>query len=524
MGVRILLLLIVALLASVPASAGWLVAETQHFRIYSQGSEKQLRADAAVLEDYHQLLELLTQRKFADDAPRLDIYLVRNGAALRTIVPEIGKQVAGFYHASDAGIAAFAASGSGPADWTPGRQILLHEYAHHFMSQVGSAALPAWYVEGFAEYLMTATFRPDRVEFGNYNKGRAYTLAAMPWISMEALLTRPPGVNIDAFYAQSWLLTHYMFRAEGMAPRLKAYLARVTAGEDPVAAFKAEVANDLPGFQSKLRAYLNGNNLTYSRMKRRPPEAARVTVSALPPAADDMLLPLASLQLPQQAAIDAVSLALMKKAAAGAESDPWVGRALAIGEAIAGDRKAAAAGLDAHLARQPDDPIALRWRASLYRASDPDTPRADVLAARRLLARAFKAAPNDWQVLYAYARTYLSQPGKLSANVVDVLAQANRLAPQVSGLGMMAGMALAQDGFYSAAYAAMAPFVFNPHGRAAPPVLRDFLASLRGGDKARVDAALVALKAAPEPAETAVEVPPIPAPEAETTDVVDQSR
>jgi hypothetical protein len=32
------------------------------------------------------------------------------------------------------------------------------------------------------------------------------------------------------FYAQSWLLTHYMFRAEGMQPKLTAYLKAVAAG------------------------------------------------------------------------------------------------------------------------------------------------------------------------------------------------------------------------------------------------------------------------------------------------------
>lgn len=488
------LLLLLGLLLAQPALATWRVAETAHFRIYSEASEKKLREDAAVLEDYHRLLLMLTGRKWPEDAPKLDIYKLSGRGQMVMLSPRIGPNVQGFYRPTDAGIVAVSLQGSsGGQQFITGQEILLHEYAHHFMLQNASGALPAWYVEGFAEYMMTADFKPDRVDFGGANLGRAYALQLESWLPLEQVLVRPPKVNQQAFYAQSWLLTHYLFRMEGMKEPLRDYLKRVTGGEESVAAFKAAISDDLPGFQRKLRAYADGKNMTFSKMTRKAPAAAEIRVTTLPAAADDMLLPLVAMQLPQKAETDAANFARLKKAAAKLPDDPWAARALAVAEAISGDRSAAAAQLDALLLTLPDDPLLLRWRAHLYRADKSGADIQDVRAARRLLARAFKVAPNDWQVLSAYARTFMAQGGALPPAVLDVLVRAHVLAPQAPGLAIQTGMALARAGEYAGAYNAIAPLAFSPHARDASQPLRALLEALANGEKAGVDAALLAV-------------------------------
>jgi hypothetical protein len=85
---------------------------------------------------------------------------------------------------------------------------------------------PAWYVEGFAEYFMTATFFPTRVDFGLFDAGRAYSLSQQ-WLNWDRVIGRETAklrsADVLMFYAQSWLLTHYMFRAPGMSEKLNAY-------------------------------------------------------------------------------------------------------------------------------------------------------------------------------------------------------------------------------------------------------------------------------------------------------------
>ncbi len=75
-------------------------------------------------------------------------------------------------------------------------------------------------------------------------------------------------MNSSAYYAESWLLTHYLQRAPGQSEKLRAYLRAVAAGADPVAAFEAYVDPDIRAFELRLKSYLNSRKITYSRFDR----------------------------------------------------------------------------------------------------------------------------------------------------------------------------------------------------------------------------------------------------------------
>ena len=49
-----------ALLLATPALATWRKAESANFIVYSQAAEAKVREQAALLEDYHSFLRLLT--------------------------------------------------------------------------------------------------------------------------------------------------------------------------------------------------------------------------------------------------------------------------------------------------------------------------------------------------------------------------------------------------------------------------------------------------------------------------------
>jgi hypothetical protein len=485
-------LVLMFLLSASGASAGWLVAETPHFRIHGTVSDSRIRQEAAVLEDFHSLLEFLTGRKFPAESPRLNIYLVDSRAQMLIVHPGLGDNVAGFYIPTPGGILAMSLEPDGSQNQFR-RDVLLHEYAHHFMMQASKVALPAWYVEGFAEYLMTAEFRSDRIDFGGINSGRYYVLKRMGWAPLDKVLRRAPDVNIDSFYAQSWLLTHYLYRVDGMSTKLDAYLRKVADGADPVEAFREEIDPDLQAFQGRLRSYLNGRAITFSRMKREPPEKAEIRISALPPVANAALLPLVAVQLPQKANDDAANLARIRQATAKAPEDPWSRRALAIAEAAVGDPAVAAGLLDALLQQAPADAALLRWRASLHGADKPSATAGDVIAARKLLVRANRAAPNDWLVLSDYVETFEARRQPLPETVLEVLLKAYSLAPQVANLAYRTAVAEARAGDYRIAEWALAPLVNNPHSQRAMLLERNLLDALRRQDKPAVEAALAGL-------------------------------
>ena len=87
--------------------------------------------------------------------------------------------------ASSAGIAAIVDETVAPAQ---GQETLLHEVAHHFMKQYRPLPYPAWYVEGFAEYASTVSFKKDAIEYGRPSLGRAYTLVQGKWLPLDEIL------------------------------------------------------------------------------------------------------------------------------------------------------------------------------------------------------------------------------------------------------------------------------------------------------------------------------------------------
>lgn len=494
------------LLVAMPVNAQWLRAETQHFRIYATISEARIRKEAATLEDFHNLLELLSRQKFSDDAPKLDIYLVNDTAQMQIVAPWSSDFIGGFYSTLPSGI--FVVSREPKASdgkWFSARHVMQHEYTHHFAMQAGNTALPSWYVEGFAEYMMTAVFTPDHVDFGDVSPSRLVALRGQKWLSIEQILRRPRNTDLDRFYAQSWLLTHYLNRVDGMPARRDAYLAKVASGADPVDAFKTEIDPDLVGFQSKLETYSRGGNMQFSRMRRTPPAMPAMRVEQLPPAADAMLLPMLALQEEQPEKHKAKLLAGLRKAAGKYPDDPWAKRALAIGEAASGDKDTAARLLDSLLETQPDDPELLRWRASLYDAASGAATAQDVSAARKLLVRAFKQAPNDWRVLRDFADTYQPREKALSPQILEILIRARQLAPQEPQLGLTLGIALARSGRPELAAAAIAPILNDPHASSDLALERGLFDALKSGDAQRVDSALLGLKLGRPPALPAAE-------------------
>lgn len=488
---RVVRWLFALLLLALPLPAwAWTRAETPHFRVYSNGPERRLVEQAALLEDFHALLIDRTGRGPTADAPPLDVFLVEtldDGSPWR----RMPASVAGFYRADRGRISVIAVDkGDLPDSRTltelTGRQILLHEYAHHFLLGTDGVAYPAWYVEGFAEYFSTARFLKDSIEIGRISGNRGIWLAGSEWLPMEQLLTRSPKFASSSdsamFYAQSWLLTHYLFRTPGMRERLVAYLRATASGTDSVEAFRTHIDPDLKGFQQTLRAYLD--RTTYSRMPRPARTEAAVQLRRMPPAADALLMRLVTLEHALPESRSAAALADVRTRAAQFPGDPLAGKALALAELQSGNREEARQMLERLLAASPDDPDLLRWRAM---ASGPGA--AGFQDARTHLTRAFTAAPNDWRTLHAYARLFQPVRQPLPTHAMNALLRAHELAPQVSEVVLDTAVALTQAGRLPEAAVVLEPLAWSPHGGPAASFAQTLLQLARSGDRAGLLAA-----------------------------------
>lgn len=469
-------------LAPAPLFAQWQVAETAHFRLHGGIDPETLAERARLLEEFHTLLVRATARSLPAGAPPLDVFLVDRIADMppRRKLPA---GAAGYYLADAGRISAVALAQ--PPDGTQGLsapELLLHEYAHHFMAGAGRFAYPAWYVEGFAEYFATARFDGGRVTLGQASAARREALSTGRWLPIETLLARSPdlsrGHDAAMFYAQSWLLTHYMVRTPGVRRNFADYLRAQAGGADPVQAFRTHIDRDLRGFEAKLRRYLRGQASSSSFEQLGEPAAVRV--SALPAGADRLLPLLVQMEHSGSGPESGAMLADVRALVGEAPQDQLGRRTLALAEMEAGRPTAAARLLDGLLAEQPQDPDLLRWRAQAARAERGPGAQAKALDC---LSRALSAAPDDWRVLHAWARLQRGPGGAMPNNALEALLKAHGLAPQVSEIVLDAALALSQAGRLNEAARVLEPLAWAPHGGPATDIARRMLARARAGDR-----------------------------------------
>lgn len=482
------------LLVPVAAQATWLRAETESFVGYSRGNERSFREAMRELQDFDQLLRLLTRIDPGPPAAKLPIYFVDNGefATLGMTARNIG----GFYRAGPGYIAAFVGTREVPG-LDDNNHVLFHEYTHHFMLQHTRAAYPAWYVEGFAEYVSTARFEKAFTEFGGVGVGRARTLLGRNWLPIKRVMTsRVTDMSIDdrgQFYAMSWLTVHYLSRDEGRRAQLRAYLKAIDTGTPPDAAFTTAFGVSYEEFGKLLRRYLEGKELTVSRLTGpgmgRSTADPIISLTRLPDAAERLVVPSAALSAidfrganargPDDAARETKLLATVRAAAAA--GGDFADLVAAEAEIKLGDRAAGIARLDAILKRTPDDAQALYLRG-MTQLVDAEAARDQegLRRARVFLTRANAARPDDYRILAGHARSYATLD--LSPKSVEVLMRAVELAPQVGDLAMQAARVQARRGDRQTAKALLRPLANDPHGGGRAAAASRLLATLdRGG-------------------------------------------
>lgn len=473
-----------AIVFAVPVQARWLEAETKHFRLYSDGNEAQLRKFAVMLEDYDQVVRRHTGTSAPASPIKLDIYLVGGVADLRVVRP-VSADTAGFYSADWGAIAAFAIRRDGFG--MGGDDVLLHEYAHHFMMQYYPVAYPTWYVEGFAEFMMTANITDKVIEVGRYNQNRAYWLVNGGWLPVERVLSGDlRGLNAEQrsmFYAQSWLIVHWMFSQPGRAGALNRYLAAHAKGEDGKTAFEREMGMNYAAFHKALKRYVAGS-LKYLRSTRASDRTpVPVAVRQLPASADDLLLPLAAIRQSVSEDRGPAMLARVRKDASRYPGDAFATLVLAAAELDFGDRAAGSAMLDGLIANGAKDAetLTLRGYADLVAARklEGDARKPLYVAARKWFGRAFRADPNYVPALVAYVETW--SLGPMDDNTLNVLLQAQALAPQVESIRFEAAIALMRRKEFAVAQRMIEPLASDPHGGTSAEFARALLAKAKGG-------------------------------------------
>lgn len=472
-----------------PAAAEWYEASSEHFVIYADDREADIRTFAANLERYHSAMVYVTGRKSGTPSPsnRVVIYVVGGEKAMRSLSGD--KKIGGFYIPRAGGSRAFVQDIRNQQNGYPDFStiILLHEYAHHFLLSSSRFAKPRWYDEGAAEFFASASFERDgSVWVGRPAQHRAGDLAFADPVHVRELLD--PALyeekkvkGLDAFYGKSWLLYHYLFFTPERRSQLGTYLVNLANGMEQKAVGEAAFG-DLDKLEKELKAYLRQSRAPALKLSPDKLSTGSITLRKLT-AGEAAMMPL---QIRSQRGVGteeaAVLLAEARAVAAKFPEDPGVLTALAEAEYDAGNDAEAIAAADKAIARDPARANAYVQKGyALFRQAeevDADKRAAAFNAAVKPFV-ALNKLENDHPLplIYLY-RAQVQQGKEPNENARAALEYAAKLAPFDHDLQINAGIMLLGEGKITIARTFLAPVAANPHGGWAAAKAKQLIAAM----------------------------------------------
>lgn len=464
---------VLALLAT-NAHADWLEVSSDHFVIYADQNEKNLRGFAERLERFHAAMayRFRIQEEKPSPSNRVTIYVVSSRKKVRKLAASDNRYLAGFYRPRAGGTVAVIPKlgrASSTLELSP-ETILYHEYAHHFMAHLTARVFPRWFVEGFAEFFAAVRFESEGgVGLGAPASHRALELAYAREVPLRRMLEFDGGVGTsksgyDAFYGQSWLLFHYLMFDPERSGQLVQYQELLGTGK-PALEAATGAFGDLNQLDKDLERYRNRRTLNYLLISGKALKTGPISVRTLRPGEAEMM----PTRIESRAGVTREeALELLPEAqrvAALRADDPMVLAALAEAEYDAGNDDAAIAAADRAIAINPNEIDAhIQKGFALYRKVKSGTlPKESWQEVRGQFVRANRIENDHPIPLIRYYLSFREQgetPPKLA---VDGLEWAMILAPFDPELRWMVAQQMIADNRLAEAARTLGPLAYSPH-------------------------------------------------------------
>jgi len=473
------LLLAVFALLLVPShsSAAWHEANGEHFIVYANQSEQNIKRYAEKLERYHAALGNLFEinRKSPSPSNKVSVYVVKSRSLVRKLYGNsASRNVGGFYRGRAGGSVAviprIKSKNDGLASFS--EKVLLHEYAHHVMFSNTELLIPRWYSEGFAEFYSSAKFEKDgSIELGLPANHRAQEIYYSHNVPIEEIFDTRLYLNNksrqhDNYYGRSWLLYHYLIFSEQRKGQSEDYIARLQKGEAALEAARSSFGS-LHILDKELGKYLT-QKMSFLRL---PPEKLvirPVTVRRLD-AGESAVIPLI-MRSKNRVNLEQAEKLLPKarKIAERFPANAAVLGALSEAEVNAQNYSQAIVAADAALAIDANSMLAniQKGIAMAGLASTIDNPQKQTKAwteVRRQFIRANLLETENPLPLLHFYWSYIKQGVEPTRNAVDGLELALNLAPFDSGVRWVAAQRQMAEGRYADARDTIVPLALNPH-------------------------------------------------------------
>lgn len=256
----LLLLLSMRCLAS---EKEWIEVRSQHFRVLSDGSDKDARRMAREFEQMRAVFSRQFPTLRLDSGAPLLVLAVRDENGMKALAParwkNKGAKPAGmFLHGWEKNFALVRLDTVS----REGYEVIYHEYTHSLI-HMNFRLCPLWLNEGLADFFANTRFQKDKIYIGAPNR-RTQIFSQKPLIPLDEFLSLTQSSpyyhdedKVQRFYAESWALTHFLMMSPEMdhGKRFGKYFQLLQTGEDQKKIFEKEIGEPRE-IQSKLYLYI----------------------------------------------------------------------------------------------------------------------------------------------------------------------------------------------------------------------------------------------------------------------------
>ncbi len=459
--------------ASSHVSASWQEASSDHFVVYADQKESEVRAFTDRLERFHNAMagQLNVENTKPSPSNRVTIYFVRNEKEVQKISGSKNRFLGGFYIPRAGGSVAFVPEVDDVSARASGYELtLLHEYAHHFMYSNSSTAYPRWLSEGFAEFFASAKFEKNGdVGIGLPAQHRSYELQTAKRVPIEQILDTAEyeakkSKQYDAFYGQSWALFHYLHFEPTRNGQMRNYLGAIKNGQSEIEAARSAFG-DLKKLEKELDRYLMKRLMSYRKLSGDGLKPGPITIRPLS-MGEAAIMPVL---MQSKRGVDdegaAELLPLARKIAAQFPADAAVMAALSEAEFDAGNNKEAIAAADKAVAIDSKrvNAIIQKGYAMARLAADAEDEKVAWKNVRKQFVAVNKIEVDHPIPLIEYYKSYKNEGENPTKIAVDGLEWALAMSPFDQGLRWMTANQQMEDKRFAEAVLTLGPLAANPH-------------------------------------------------------------
>src|SRR5579864_6098283 len=233
------------------ADKGWIEVRSPHFRVLSDGGEKDARRVVREFEQIRAVFAMTFPALRLDSGAPLLVLAPRDELSMKALLPRMWKQKGAkpaglFSHGWEKQFAVVRLDEMSPEAY----EVVYHEYAHTLL-HLNLRWLPVWLDEGLAEFYAGTRFEQNKLYIGA-PVPRAIELRFKPLIPIGTLIAVTQASpyyhdedKVQMFYAESWALTHFLMFSPAMdqGKRFRQFITLLDQGVEQKKAFQDAIGD-----------------------------------------------------------------------------------------------------------------------------------------------------------------------------------------------------------------------------------------------------------------------------------------